>query len=49
MALAMPACLYLLGKNVGEVAKDVTSVRHKSSAYVEDGPEPRVIVPLKMR
>ena len=44
MALAMPACLYLLGKNVGEVAKDVTSPS-QISAYVEDGiPEPRVIV-----
>ncbi|CAH6936365.1 Cell division protein FtsX [Vibrio chagasii] len=44
MALAMPACLYLLGKNVGEVAKDVTSPS-QISAYVEDGiPEPRVMV-----
>jgi cell division transport system permease protein len=44
MALAMPACLYLLGKNVGEVAKDVTSPS-QISAYVEGGiPEPRVIV-----
>lgn len=44
MALAMPACLYLLGKNVGEVAKDVASPS-QISAYVEDGiPEPRVIV-----
>ncbi|MDN3700709.1 permease-like cell division protein FtsX [Vibrio artabrorum] len=44
MALAMPACLYLLGKNVGEVAQDVTSPS-QISAYVEDGiPEPRVMV-----
>ncbi|TKE95475.1 cell division protein FtsX [Vibrio kanaloae] len=44
MALTMPACLYLLGKNVSEVAQDVTSPS-QISAYVEDGiPEPRVMV-----
>ncbi|WP_299692006.1 permease-like cell division protein FtsX [uncultured Vibrio sp.] len=44
MALAMPACLYLLGKNVGELAQGVTSPS-QISAYLEDGvPEPRVMV-----
>ena len=44
MALAMPACLYLLGKNVGEAAQDVASPS-QVSAYIEEGiPEPRVMV-----
>ena len=44
MALAMPACLYLLGKNISEVAKDVASPS-QISAYIEEGtPEPRVMV-----
>lgn len=44
MALAMPASLYLLGKNIGEVAQDVASPS-QISAYIEEGiPDARVMV-----
>lgn len=44
MALAMPACLYLLSKNVALVASKVTSPSHISIYMREGVPEPRVMV-----
>ncbi|NAW57645.1 MULTISPECIES: permease-like cell division protein FtsX [unclassified Vibrio] len=44
MALALPACLYLLGKNVAEVASTVASPA-QVSAYLQEGtPEARIMV-----
>ncbi|MFA0084423.1 cell division protein FtsX [Vibrio sp. 10N.286.49.C2] len=44
MALTMPACLYLLGKNVASAAGDVTS-HSQVTAYITTGvPDARVLV-----
>lgn len=44
MALSMPACLYLLGKNISVAAQDVTG-SSQVSAYIEEGmPDARVMV-----
>lgn len=44
MALSMPACLYLLGKNITVVAQDVTG-SSQVSAYLQEGvPEARIMV-----
>ncbi|EGR1751913.1 TPA: permease-like cell division protein FtsX [Vibrio parahaemolyticus] len=44
MALAMPACLYLLGKNVAGAAEDVASPSQVSAYLVEGMPDARVMV-----
>jgi cell division transport system permease protein len=44
MALAMPACLYLLGKNVAGAAQDVASPSQVSAYLVEGMPDARVMV-----
>lgn len=44
MALAMPSCLYLLGKNIAAVANDVASPAQVSSFIEEGTPEARVMV-----
>jgi len=44
MALAMPASLYLLGKNIGEVAQDVASPSQISAYLKESTPDSRVMV-----
>ncbi|MDF2155986.1 permease-like cell division protein FtsX [Vibrio sp. CAU 1672] len=44
MALAMPACLYLLGKNVAGAAEDVASPSQVSAYLIEGMPEARVMV-----
>ncbi len=44
MALAMPACLYLLGKNVSGAAEDVASPSQVSAYLVEGMPDARVMV-----
>ena len=44
MALALPACLYLMGKNVAAVSEDVTGPS-QISAYIEDRtPEAKIMV-----
>ncbi|PMH45434.1 cell division protein FtsX [Vibrio sp. 10N.286.49.B3] len=44
MALAMPACLYLLGKNIAEASQEVTSPA-QVSAYLQEGtPDARAII-----
>lgn len=44
IALAMPACLYLLGKNVAGAAEDVASPSQVSAYLVEGMPDARVMV-----
>lgn len=44
VALAMPACLYLLGKNVASAAQDVASPSQVSAYLVEGMPDARVMV-----
>ncbi|WP_428773627.1 permease-like cell division protein FtsX [Vibrio sp.] len=44
MALAMPACLYLLGKNVAAVSQDFTQPAQVSGYLNEQVPEARVMV-----
>lgn len=44
MALALPACLYLLGKNVAEVASTVASPSQVSAYLQENIPEARIMV-----
>ncbi|MGF1752952.1 permease-like cell division protein FtsX [Vibrio makurazakiensis] len=44
MALAMPTSLYLLGKNIGEVAQDVASPSQISAYLKESTPDSRVMV-----
>lgn len=44
VALAMPACLYLLGKNVAGAAQDVASPSQVSAYLVEGMPDARVMV-----
>ncbi len=44
IALAMPACLYLLGKNVAGAAQDVASPSQVSAYLVEGMPDARVMV-----
>ncbi|MGF1722926.1 permease-like cell division protein FtsX [Vibrio kyushuensis] len=44
MALAMPACLYLLGKNMAAVADNVVSPSQVSAYIVEQTPEARIMV-----
>jgi cell division transport system permease protein len=44
MALSMPACLYLLGKNVAGAAEDVASPSQVSAYLVEGMPDARVMV-----
>lgn len=44
IALAMPACLYLLGKNVAGAAEDVASPSQVSAYLVESMPDARVMV-----
>ncbi|MGP8308971.1 permease-like cell division protein FtsX [Vibrio sp. YIC-376] len=44
IALAMPACLYLLGKNVAGAAEEVASPSQVSAYLVEDMPDARVMV-----
>ncbi|MGD8113016.1 permease-like cell division protein FtsX [Vibrio sp. TRT 17S01] len=44
MALAMPACLYLLGKNVAAASVNVTSPSQISAYIKEQTPEPRIMV-----
>lgn len=44
IALAMPACLYLLGKNVAGAAEEVASPSQVSAYLVENMPDARVMV-----
>ncbi|WP_047049506.1 permease-like cell division protein FtsX [Vibrio mexicanus] len=44
MALAMPACLYLLGKNLAVVASDVASPSQVSAYIAQNTPEARIMV-----
>ncbi len=44
VALAMPACLYLLGNNILSATQDVTSPSHVSAYLAEGTPEARVMV-----
>ncbi|MEZ8826682.1 permease-like cell division protein FtsX [Vibrio amylolyticus] len=44
MALAMPSCLYLLGKNIAAVADSVASPSQVSAYLVEQTPEARIMV-----
>ncbi|MBW3698573.1 cell division protein FtsX [Vibrio sp. T187] len=44
MALAMPASLYLLGKNITEIAQDVASPSQISAYVKESTPDSRVMV-----
>ena len=44
VALAMPACLYLLGKNVASAAQDVASPSQVSAYLAEGMPDARVMV-----
>ncbi len=44
MALTLPACLYLLSKNIASVADNVASPSQVSVYIQEDTPEPRIMV-----
>ncbi|WP_070962929.1 permease-like cell division protein FtsX [Vibrio sonorensis] len=44
MALALPACLYLLGKNVSAASENVTSPAQVSAYLQEDTPDARAMV-----
>lgn len=44
MALTLPACLYLLSKNIASVADNVASPSQISVYIQEDTPEPRIMV-----
>ncbi|AUI87468.1 cell division protein FtsX [Vibrio azureus] len=44
MALAMPACVYLLGKNLASAAEDVASPSKVSAYLLEGMPDARVMV-----
>ncbi|QSA20158.1 cell division protein FtsX, partial [Vibrio furnissii] len=44
MALSLPACMYLLSKNIASVADNVASPS-QISVYMKEGtPEPRIMV-----
>ncbi len=44
MALTLPACLYLLGKNIALISEDVTSPSQVSAYIQESTPEARIMV-----